>query len=104
MSDATAAKLDTGRHPIHTIDLGSIVEVTWVDSERVNLGWALPQAYTDALIDRTTYRTVGYLINLTPDHALMVMNRSDSGMVGEGMVIPLLEILTVQEIGRGDIP
>lgn len=78
----------SGSHPVDSVNLDSIVEVEWVDSERIFLGWAERKDYTAALVDRTTYRTTGYLINQTPDHVLLVMNYSDSGLVGEGMVVP----------------
>lgn len=80
---------------IQNIPLGSVVEVEWIDSEHVDLGWADAEKYREALRDRTTYRTVGVVLDMTLDHAILVMNGSDSGMVGHGMVIPAACITSV---------
>lgn len=74
---------------------GTKVEVEWQDSERVTLGWATVETYAEALADRTVYRTCGYLMGSTPEYVLIALNRSDSGLVGEAMVIPLVCITSI---------
>lgn len=77
---------------------GTMVEVEWCDSERVTLGWATVEVYQAALDDRTTYRTCGYLMATTDEYALIALNRSDSGLVGEAMVIPLVCISELRRL------
>lgn len=77
---------------------GTMVEAEWIDSERVTLGWATVEDYNRALQDRTTYRTCGYLMASTADYALIALNRSDSGLVGEAMVIPLSCITKISRL------
>jgi hypothetical protein len=93
---------DVGRQSgvIRRIDFeaGTMVEAEWMDSERVTLGWATVDDYNRALTDRTTYRTCGYLMASTADYALIALNRSDSGLVGEAMVIPLACILSIARL------
>jgi hypothetical protein len=78
----------------------TLVEIEWHDSERVSLGWDTREAYVEALNDRTTYRTVGFLVDETADHLMVALSASDSGLFGDAMVIPTALIIARHALGR----
>jgi hypothetical protein len=65
-----------------------LVELTWVDSMRVRLGWATLDEYRAAMAGLVC-KSVGYVIGYDEDHVLLVQSLYEDGsMCSEGIVIP----------------
>lgn len=73
-----------------------IVEVEWVDSASTG-GWGHPDAFIKSGLARC--RTVGYVLERTKDHIVVVQNvGDDTGRVGESMAIPASCIRSVRRL------
>jgi hypothetical protein len=65
-----------------------IVSVTWVDSMRVQLGWAEEDRYTAAM-EGLVCRTAGFLIAQDGDNVMVALSTYEDGsMIETAMVIP----------------
>lgn len=77
---------------------GTLVEVEWWDSERVNLGWASRDDYLVALGDRSVYRTAGYVVGEDEASVMVSHSRSDSGNYSDAMLIPRAAIKAMRTL------
>lgn len=80
---------------------GDVVEVEWLDSERINLGWASTKRYRNAAGRPTAYRTAGYLMAGVSGRTLVALSLDPSnGSVTEAMSIPSVAVTRVSVLGR----
>ena len=81
--------------------LGDVVEILWIDSEHIALGWAPVPRYVSAARHRQSYRTAGYWLygdEATVAIALSVdpFNKAATHV----MSIPRVAVTNVSVLGR----
>lgn len=80
---------------------GDIVEVEWVDSERINLGWKRTKPYRRATAERSGYRTSGYWLDGAKDRVLIVQSMGlINRHVTDAMSIPRSAVTSIRVLGR----
>lgn len=80
--------------PDETSKPGDLIEVEWIDSERVRLGWADRDEYVDALKDRTTYFTAGYLVEEDDAGVVVSHSKGTNGLYCDAMKIPKAAVVS----------
>lgn len=80
---------------------GDIVEVEWVDSEVITLGWASVKDYLAAVKPPQAYRSAGYFLAMTDEHVVLALSMDPSnGSVTQVMSIPKVAVTATQVLGR----
>ena len=83
--------------------IGDVVEVMWVDSEQISIGWAAVAEYLDAAHHRSAYRTAGYwLIGDESVVAIALSMDPFNGHVTHVMSIPKCAVTHIQVLGRSN--
>ena len=81
--------------------LGDVVEVQWLDSEHVALGWDTVSAYVKAIKAPQSYRTAGYYIVDTKEHLLVALSIDPANRhITHAMSIPVATVTKVTVLGR----
>ncbi len=82
---------------------GDVVELEWIDPERVALGWAPTTDYVKAVRRPQSYRTAGYFIAETKDRVLVALSIDPANHhVTHAMSIPAVAITRRQVLGRSN--
>lgn len=80
---------------------GDIVEVDWLDAERITLGWTTTTRYLDAAAEPSTYRTAGYWMGKRNDHVLIALSMSPTNrVICDMMTIPVPMVRTIRVLQR----
>lgn len=80
---------------------GDVVEVEWLDSEHIALGWRPTRAYRRAGRRPQSYRTAGYWFPTGNERVLIVQSLSPAnGHVTHAMSIPAVAVTKVIVLGR----
>jgi hypothetical protein len=81
---------------------GDVVEVEWIDSEHIQLGWDTVAAYLEAADHQSAYRTAGYWIGGSTKGRVVVALGMDpfNGTITHVMVIPTVAVIKVTVLGR----
>ncbi len=80
---------------------GDIVEVQWIDSVSISLGWAAPTRYRTAAAAPQAYRTSGYWIDGPKGHVLVALSIDLANEnVVQVMSIPRVAVTCIQVLGR----
>jgi len=81
---------------------GDVVEVEWLDSEHIAIGWKHPREYVRAADVPQAYRSAGYLIDGTKDHVLIALSIDPANRtVTHCMSIPKVAVTATHVLGRG---
>lgn len=85
------------RHPRR----GDVVELEWLDSEHIALGWSPTKEYTRAARRPQSYRTAGYFLAATGDRTLVALSVDPANRhVTHAMSIPTVAITKAQVLAR----
>lgn len=80
---------------------GDVVEVEWLDSEHIALGWAASGRYRDAAAAPQSYRTAGYYIGGVAGHVLVALSCDPSNStITHCMSIPKVAVTGMKVLGR----
>lgn len=80
---------------------GDVVEVVWIDSERLTLGWDTVKAYRKAAAHEQAYRTAGYWIGSVKGRTVVALSADPyNGTLSEVMSIPDVAVTSVTVLGR----
>lgn len=81
--------------------VGDIVEVEWIDSERITLGWEGTKAYRKAATHPSAYRTAGYWLGEVNGRVVIALSADPfNGSVTEAMSIPTVAVTKTTVVGR----
>jgi hypothetical protein len=83
---------------------GDVVEVAWVDSEHINLGWEATGQYRRAARrNPEAYRTSGYWLDRVKGRVVIVQSLSlYNRHVSEVMSIPEVAVTDMRVLGRSN--
>ena len=82
---------------------GDVVEVEWLDSEHIGIGWAATGEYIKAASEPQGYRTAGYYIAATGEHTLIALSIDPANRtMTHAMSIPSVAVKTTRVLGRAD--
>lgn len=82
---------------------GDIVEVEWLDSEHIAIGWAAMGRYREAAKAPQAYRTAGYYIDGVDDHVLVALSADPANRtITHCMSIPKVAVTGMKVLGRAD--
>lgn len=82
---------------------GDVVELEWLDSEHIALGWEPTRKYLDAARMPQSYRTAGYYLAATGDRTLVALSVDPANRtVTHAMSIPTVAITRRQVLGRAN--
>lgn len=73
-----------------------LVEVLWDDSMSHG-GWQAPAAYTWGM----ACRSIGWLLERTPSHLVLLQSQNEHGQVAEALEIPRRAVRQVRVLERG---
>ena len=82
---------------------GDVVEVMWVDSEHIALGWSKVADYIAAAKHQSAYRTAGYWL-FGNSHVVVLALSLDpyNGHATHAMSIPRKAVSRMQVLGRSN--
>lgn len=82
---------------------GDVVELEWLDSEHIALGWSPTRDYVKAAKAPQSYRTAGYFLAATGDRTLVALSIDPANRhVTHAMSIPTVVIQKAQVLGRAN--
>lgn len=82
---------------------GDVVELEWLDSEHIAIGWEPTKAYLRAARQPSSYRTAGYFLAETRSHVLVALSIDPRNRtVTHCMSIPVAVITKRQVLGRAN--
>jgi hypothetical protein len=82
--------------------LGDVVEVEWLDSQHIDLGWASVAEYIKAARRPQSYRTAGYFIEHRK-HLLIGLSLDPSNrLMTNAMSIPSKVVTSIKVLGRSN--
>lgn len=80
---------------------GDVIEVMWLDSERISVGWAATGRYIEAGSEPQAYRTAGYFIGKPKRHVLIALSVDPRNqLITDVMSIPKVAITQTRVLGR----
>lgn len=83
--------------------IGDVVEVRWVDSEHIALGWERSSEYRHAAGRPSSYRTAGYWIGSIRGRTVIALSLDPASRhVTHAMSIPDVAITETQVLGRAN--
>lgn len=81
--------------------LGDVVEVLWIDSEHIALGWSPRSDYLEAIDAPQAYRTAGYWIGRRRRQTVVGLSLDPAnGTMTHAMAIPDVAIARITVLGR----
>jgi len=82
--------------------LGDVVEVEWLDSQHIDMGWSPVADYIAAARQPQSYRTAGYFIEHRK-HLLIGLSLGPStGRMTNAMSIPSKVVVRMKVLGRSN--
>lgn len=82
---------------------GDVVEIEWLDSEHIALGWAATGEYLKAASAPQSYRTAGYFIAATGGHTLIGLSIDPANRtMTHAMSIPSVAVKRRTVLGRAN--
>ena len=83
--------------------IGDVVEVEWVDSEHIGIGWKKRSEYVRVAVAPQAYRTSGYFIAQVGGHVLICLSIDPRNRrVADITSIPVSAVLTTRLLGRSN--
>ncbi len=81
--------------------IGDVVEIEWLDSEHIALGWRPRREYLEAATAPQAYRTAGYWLSDRGGHVLVALSVDPAnGQVTHAMAIPSPAVARITVLGR----
>jgi hypothetical protein len=81
--------------------LGDVVEVLWIDSATVELGWEARSTYLAAITVPASYRTAGYWLGRRRGIVAVALSLDPAhGLVTDAMSIPDVAVTRIRILGR----
>lgn len=81
--------------------VGDVVEIEWLDSEGLHLGWREPSEYVAAVKEPQAYRTSGHWLGRPAGHALVVSSIDVANRnVTQSFSIPASAIVKLRVLSR----
>ncbi len=83
--------------------IGDVVEVKWVDSEHIALGWSKLASYIAAAKHQSAYRTAGYWLFGNSRVVVVALSLDPyNGHATHAMSIPRQAVAEIQVLGRSN--
>jgi hypothetical protein len=82
--------------------VGDVVEVRWLDSESVHLGWRSAKEYRRTIAHEQSYRTAGYWLAGGDRISIALSISPANGHIDDAMSIPKACVIEVQVLGRSN--
>jgi hypothetical protein len=82
--------------------LGDVVEVEWLDSQHIDLGWSTVKDYIDAARQPQSYRTAGYFIEQRKHLVVGLSLDPGNRQMTNAMSIPSKVVSSIKVLGRSN--